>query len=739
MTHATRPLLFVLLLAACGRADAPPPGPVDLLAVPYQTLWLDPDDPGPEPATLDLTASTRPAGTLTATSSGDTLRAVATGGDTGWWRIPLPPGDPARWDRLCLRYRGSAGGLVRLGVVRAGEVQPTPLTAVTRGDGAWDPVCFWVARDLAQDEPIAAFTLHPPAGEIAEISLSSIRVHRAGAAAVATLPVDGRTRRGLALAPGAAAEWDLVVPTDATLEFGVALRDDARPGAALRVQLDDGSGFHTLWQRHLPAPRAATARWTEVRLDLADRAGARIRLRLEAPRTPDRADPFADVPLRGPGGLVVAAPRVATPSARPNLLFLVVDTLRGDAWEDERDGLVSRLEAALPDAHRYTRAYATASWTHPSVGSLLSGTLPPVHGLGTASTGLSSLRPDVVLLPEVLRASGYATAAVSNNPIVSPDEGLGRGFDHFDTRSHTDHQTWGARRVTTQALEWLDGRGPGPWFLYLHYFDPHDRYQAPPPYTHRYVDGDPSDEAVRHGQPNPLLARMHHPDGTPTGEAPSATEVDHLRGLYDAEVEYAADWIARLLERLRATGRLDNTVVVLTADHGEEFLEHGFLKHGHSLYEEQIRVPLWLHGPGVAPGTTDTPVSLVDVAPTLMAAAGAGGSARDLRQGAPGGPVFAITYPSLQFPNPLTRLTKQAVVEGDWKLHRYVEEDRVQLFDLRKDPGETTDVAAQHPEVVARLRDLVERNLGVEAGAVDAQGVVGPQVLEKLKALGYAH
>lgn len=281
-----------------------------------------------------------------------------------------------------------------------------------------------------------------------------------------------------------------------------------------------------------------------------------------------------------------------------NLVFVLVDTLRADAVF-QRAGSAPALEALAREGTVFTRAYAQASWTLPSTSSLLAGRWPSESpGWADATQGI----PDSVTpLAEILRASGRTTAAFIANPLINRDRGFGRGFQTWWASPTDAGVLTPAAEPVDQAIAWIRQHGNERFFILLHLMDPHDPYCPPV----RRV-GPP---ASWPGQPDPAF--------TGAAPMPDAATIAQWRSLYREEVSYMNSQIARLVAALPRDVRR-RTAFVVTSDHGEEFLEHGFLKHAVTLFEEVVHVPLLVAMPG-APGgrRVDSLVRLVDVVPTL--------------------------------------------------------------------------------------------------------------------------
>ncbi len=736
--------LALLLSAqvACDQAGKPVADPIlagrriDLLRHPWRTQAALGDT-----ATTSWALSNARAVGLQEFDQGQIRRALALDPDQGYWTIPLPKAAQGSVESLNVRVRSAGEGLWQIGLTAPG--QPTAITslAAVAQPGEWLNLAADLGRDVVWTHPIESIEVFPPTGEAGEVALASTRVTTNASARARTVEVDARTRRVLEVRAGVSAVWRVELPSGARLSFGTGV---PRQSAFMALDVDDGHGTPTrAWQRYVVA--GPSGPWRTASVDLSAWSGQTVDLRFAVEAQPPRTAPFESRIEPSDQVAWFGAPRIdgVEPPA-PNVVVLVVDTLRRDALgRYRRDRATSpHLDEFFRRCTVFERAFATAPWTHPSTGSLLTGLLPADHGLGTATLGLSRFRPGIRLIAERFKDAGYRTGAVSNNLIVSPDEGFARGFDCFDTRTFDVPQVYGARRVTTYAREWLN-EGDAPFFLYVHYFDPHDRYQAPPPHTHRFVDTDPAVEStILAGRVNPTRKRMFD-DGVRTDFTPDQRDMDHLRGLYDGEVAYTDLWIARLIDSLP----LENTVVVVTSDHGEEFLDHGYLKHGQGLYNELIHVPLAMYLPDRSkPRTVVSPVSLIDVAPTVLGAVGLDHGdlpGRNLLQPIDDErPVLAVSYGSEGSGGFAGHGPKQAVILGGFKLIRTLDPvpgtTGLELFAL-SDSLEVQDLSDLQPDRVARLVAIADSALVTTTTPATTATRLSPAAQEKLKALGYAN
>lgn len=436
------------------------------------------------------------------------------------------------------------------------------------------------------------------------------------------------------------------------------------------------------------------------------------------------------------GWLVLAGAWVATARARrpsgPSVLLVVVDTLRADrvGAAGAARSLTPAVDALAARGVTHTQARATAPWTSPSVASLLTSRDPAE--LGYADSGAPIRLDDGVLtLAEIFRSNGYRTAAVVAHDYVGASLGFAQGFESFDEREARGHHHVSSPAVVDTAARRLRGFGDSPFFLLVHLFDPHFAYLAHEGHD-TGVDPEyrgPVHDDLLYGD---LLALVRGDFGP--------EDLAHVEARYDSEVAFTDAALARLFAAAEGVRPEADLLVVFTADHGEAFLDRadGWIGHGVTLHDELVRVPLVLAGAGHAGGRViDEPVSLVDVAPTLVEA---------LRLRLPAGHRHAGRVltdvggePAASFMETRARRRwLEAVVLGDFKLV----EDRVAgsraLFDLRADPGERRDIAAARPEVAERLAAVLAERRAALAGAAPGQpAALSDEQRERLRALGY--
>jgi arylsulfatase A-like enzyme len=427
------------------------------------------------------------------------------------------------------------------------------------------------------------------------------------------------------------------------------------------------------------------------------------------------------------------------PPRPKNVLFILVDTLRADhlgAYGYERPTSPG-LDGFARSSVFFESARSQASCTFPSANSVLTSRYPQEFlGQPDGRMGIPEGMPS---LAEILKEKGFATAAVTASPIVretptrfNPQGGFGRGFDRF-----VEECLWqGADCVNRKAREQLTALASGgrPFFLYLHYIDPHGPYAPPPAYRRRFAAGDFERAFVRNGDPNPIADHLYK--GAPDPEVTPA-ELGHLVDLYDDEIGYFDSQLGGLLEELRRQGRLEDTMVVLTADHGEAFLEHGHVKHCRTLFDEEIRIPLAMSIPGVAARRVAAPAQNLDLVPTILDYLGFGTEGRklegtSLRARIEGPAAEAAAYQRAAMG------TLRSVSDGRFKLVHDLATRRFQLYDLRADPGETRDTLAADRRDFHRLRLILSDWLAKTEGAALSESVRQAEEAErKLRSLGY--
>lgn len=487
--------------------------------------------------------------------------------------------------------------------------------------------------------------------------------------------------------------------------------------------------------------------WGATALATAGAVRAAHALPLENPR----AEPLSMSQLvRGPTEQSVDRWQEPNPTGLPrakNVILIMVDTLGAkhltqyDPDHDTSPGLAKVMDR---QGVIFERNIASAPWTLPSTTSLLTSSSPPRHGVERQTRQLD---PRIPTLAGAFDAEGWQTTAFATHIYASSRFGLHSGFDEFwelaiDPRFREGMQLR-AGQLRSRVEAWIDQRGADadrPFFMYIHFFDPHWNYDPPEPFDRRHFQGT--------GRPQRELGSWERLSGfIPKHRLLPEDQLRQAHALYDGEVAYTDHQLAALFATLEERGLWENTVIAVVGDHGEEFQEHRSLGHTRTVYDELIRVPLLLKLPGpertadVRPRVPEQ-VRNLDVAPTLLELAGlpipAAFEGRSLlpllrEPGKPDEPRFA-------YARTLRGAKVAAVTDGRYKLIRQLNKGRDRLFDLQADPGEHDDVSTEHPERTRYLGERLDAWLEGE-GSAPGEGTkveLTPAEKAQLEALGYA-
>ncbi|HSO24215.1 MAG TPA: sulfatase [Chondromyces sp.] len=490
--------------------------------------------------------------------------------------------------------------------------------------------------------------------------------------------------------------------------------------------------------------------------------------------------------------LVVAAGCAAReeplPTGPPDVVLITIDALRADvlSYAGHPRPTSPHLDALAAESAVFTQALTSFPGTAPAMPSLMSGLFPSFEGVEawtkTTRHGFNDLESEderdrpglsdsITMLAEILHAAGYTTLGFNTNPNLSRGTKFHQGFDEYEefipyleeVRNDRPHPLVGAYPpadvVVDTVLQRLDRGLDRPAFVWLHLMDPHSPYLPPEPWDGLFRRGATGlsdlevNESVYHllyTQQGSLRAAERYPSPEARGVAREAF-LEHLKSLYEAEVRFCDEQLGRLFEALRAQTLWDGAVVLVTADHGEEFLEHGHVAHHEltGLAEELIRIPALLKLPvqGTDPKAVGELVRMVDFAPTILDYAGLpdeasgmdGLSLRPLIEGRELPPLSAY-YSTIRY---------GVVRDARWK-YRLVKRPEgggampEMLFDIEADPLELHDLAGRHPELVAAMRDRYREFVrALTSRVASAQhGEAGEALLdrnerERLEALGY--
>lgn len=426
-----------------------------------------------------------------------------------------------------------------------------------------------------------------------------------------------------------------------------------------------------------------------------------------------------------------------------NVVIILVDTLRADhlsAYGYDRP-TSPNLDVFAEQSLLFEQAHAQSPCTFPSVNSILTSRYPAYfRGQEEHPMGIPEHIPS---LAEILKSQGYTTMAVSASPIMratpsfhNTTGGFGRGFDLF-----LENCLWGPGKcVTFEGMNFAKVMKQ-PFFMYLHYMDPHDPYNPAPQFRRKFGGRYLGDKQfIRKGNPNPI-AKMIYSNGPEVDVQDD--DIQRLIDLYDGEIAYFDKYFDVLIDSFREQGLLENSIIVVVADHGEAFLEHGNMKHCHTLFETDIRTPLIIHLPTeIPPRRIPHLVQNLDVVPTILDYLG-----HDLE---PFGFDGLSLRPIIEKDLPVNEAsfaswaTLRSVVDPSFKVIQDLAEQSYVMYDLQADPDELDDllggdVAEQQKSDFRRLQQRLDAWLESTDGQVRSGEALRQslEIQERLKALGY--
>ena len=558
---------------------------------------------------------------------------------------------------------------------------------------------------------------------------------------------------------------DLAVGTieDAPITFRVNVAPDGASSGESQLLLE-----HTVSTPH---------RWESRPIDLARFAGRTVRLSLSLASSEEGALGFWGTPtIRSRTAPAASSSRAAGKQPR-GVILIQADTLRRDHLDlygyDRKTA--PNLSQLASEGVRFDNYVVQATWTKVSATSMMTSLYPTSHGVADFHDRLPAAANT---LAESYRAAGYATASFASVLFTGQFTNLHQGFEelHEDGSISTPGSSKTAREYVDRLQAWLERHRDGPFFAFLHVFDPHDPYEPYRPYDSLWADPSHKEEherqvkEVRKFIKEPLRQLFGMPSRDELIEAkfdPDAY-VKHDRDWYDGSIRAMDVEVGRLVQTLRRLGLEQDTLLVFLSDHGEEFHDHGRMFHGQSVYGELTRVPLFLRWPAGLPKgkVVGEVVQSLDVMPTLLQASGL-----PMPEGVQGQSLMPLVSESGNGPSngdgwrarpaisekaktssasvgapPPTDTESFAITDGQWKLIRHTVRPRggpeFELYDFLKDPLDKTDVAAQHPDVVARLAKALDgwREMATAARLKpDTEGLknLSPEQLQRLRSLGY--
>ena len=451
-----------------------------------------------------------------------------------------------------------------------------------------------------------------------------------------------------------------------------------------------------------------------------------------------------------------AAPAASTAALDParqkrNVVLISLDSLRADhvgAYGYRRD-TSPNFDRFAREGVLFRHAISTSSWTLPTHLTMFTGRSQVSHGVVVDTRVLSKAIPT---LGEIFHEAGYATAGFVSGPYVGGHYGYARGMDTYIDLS----AQWGkgaearaavlSPEINEKALAWLDQEHKDPFFLFLHYFDIHYDFVPPPPYDTMF---DPDYTGTMDG-------RMFIERDDVNAKMP-ARDLEHIKALYDGEIRFTDEHVGRVLERIRSLGLLDSTVVMIVSDHGDEFFEHGNKGHHRTVYDEVLRIPFALRLPGGkhAGKSVDSQVTLLDVFPTLLDAAGftppADAEGESLvawlrGDAAKRDAIFSDFYDKRGFNLQVARRTPEAKTIQHFNRITHPRRGSLEYFELAGDAAESDNRADQHPaEVSASVEAMTgwleqqwHAHQRAESGAGGNASIeIDEETQKRLESLGY--
>jgi choline-sulfatase len=512
-------------------------------------------------------------------------------------------------------------------------------------------------------------------------------------ASVRPVLIGGYARNAITVHAPAKLTYHIDLPKGATL----SMRAGAPKGAvsmSVRVTPEGGSSTE-LWRGLL------SDAWLLQQVPLQVYEGRVVRLELV---------------FEGKGSAALASPMIVTDSepeapkgtAPKNVVVVLIDTQRADHLQPYNPGTRVRTPAVAALAAQGTvfeAAQAPENWTKPSVASVLTGLYPASHG---TKTGDAKLSDKAVLLGEVLKEAGYTTASFLANGYVSDKFGFNQGWDHY-TNYIREKRNSNAENVYRDAGRWIEEHKKRPFFAYIQTIDPHVPYDPPEELIQLYHP-EPYHGVV---SPRSTADQLGKAKLSPPKVNLNEDDRKYLEALYDGEVSYHDKHLGAFIDKLKRLGLYDKTLFVVTADHGEEFYDHQSYGHGHSLYQELIRVPWIMRYPGAPAQRVASTVSTVDIAPTVLASLGVAippvmeGIDRSTQ-------LFGARAPALSAAVSDFLDDRRSLRAGRWKL--VLRGLTPTFFDLERDPQEQTELELGEYPVAARYCRVL---LGQFLGALD--------------------
>ncbi len=421
---------------------------------------------------------------------------------------------------------------------------------------------------------------------------------------------------------------------------------------------------------------------------------------------------------------------------KPNVVFIVVDTLRADHTSMKNPELRTTgylRNTLLTDSIFFSRGYSNSPWTLPSVSSLITSRYPSQLGIRNLVSKLND--PDFTVA-ELMRENGYRTGAIISHILLKESYGISQGYDYFNDKNISDefgnHIAVSSPGVTKDATKFIQSQKNRKFFLFLHYFDPH----------YIYLDHEQNTEYKGNFRSKDIsFLREQVRKNEFTGE-----DTGYLKYCYDTEIRFTDFYIGKVIEELKKAGIYDNTVIVFTSDHGEEFVERGWLGHSTTLYREQVNVPIIIKPPEETFKKLklfeNIPVSNIDILPTLISMlklkSVAGMSGKDLLLSDPSDHSFFGEVSQKEFG---TDIELVSIVWKNWKMIKDINHNKYELFDIVNDPEESSDLSGKYPRIESKLKLKLHKWIKHNRKHRKTEKIKDKKLTdkerEKLKTLGY--
>ncbi|NOR13136.1 MAG: sulfatase-like hydrolase/transferase [Candidatus Aminicenantes bacterium] len=580
------------------------------------------------------------------------------------------------------------------------------------------------------------------------------------------------TQNVLLAPPSSFFQFELKIPPSSHLEFGYgiysAFRKEPGKDVNFQVVLEKKGEEEVIFSKNvLPYTRKFYGDVDKERIDFSPYADTEVRIKFIttfAPSSPKKRATEKTIPEEiefayWENPVIYRSPVLHTQTTLPpNVILISLDTLRADhlkcyGYGRETSSHIDRLAA---DGALFRNTYSSTSWTLPSHMSLLTSLDNRNHGVNKANPYLDF---SIVTLADLLRKNGYLTHAITGGALVSHRFGFSKGFDSYREFKRSQRHPRSAEILFRHFNQWVSKNKDKWFFLFLHTYQTHDPYTCPSPYNSAFFHG--KHMPWKEGDMEKILFGDKRKNHVPFRSL-SSLEQENIIALYDGEIHYTDEvLIGPLIEKLKELGLYQNTMIVLTSDHGEEFFDHGAWYHGHTLYNELIQIPLIIkfpHSEYRHQRISDT-VRIVDIMPTILEQLDIdyspygldGTSLIPYLRGEPQPEQMAVA--DLDSPeSTLTLPVKITLIRNGYKLmlnndfgqppETYLPVPPpialVELYDIKTDPLERNNIAPQNEDIVRALIDKIYAiyESSAKETAKKRKGL-DKELEETMRALGY--